>query len=43
VTLKFRKVLAVFIRLTKPHAKHRFLTSLPEAIDHSGVMLEVML
>jgi hypothetical protein len=36
-------VLAVFIRLIKPHAKHGILTSLPEAIDHAGVMLEVML
>jgi hypothetical protein len=42
VTLKFRKVVAVFIRLALPHANHGFLTSLPKAIDHPDVTLKVM-
>jgi hypothetical protein len=41
LTLKFRKLLAIFVGLSPPHANHSILTGVPEAMDHVGVVLEM--
>jgi len=41
LTLKFRKLLAIFVGLSPPHANHGILTGVPEAMDHVGVVLEM--
>jgi hypothetical protein len=38
-----RKARAVFVGLARPHADHSITAGVPETVDHSGVMLEVML
>src|SRR5262245_22474668 len=40
-TFRPRKSLASFVGLASPHAEHGIATSLPEAVDHSGMVLEM--
>jgi len=43
LTLKTREVLAIFVRLASPHAEHAIAISRPEAVDHPGVVLEMII
>jgi len=42
-TLKTREALASFVGLASPHAEHGIATCLPEAVNHSGVLLEMII